>query len=240
MFGAASATIFCQVTEESFHGLKAGGIDHRPPIPLHRDEFSLAKAIEMKRQSVWRHIERFRNLSGRQTLRPCPDEQTERVEAVLLRERSEHRNGLVLFHISILIEISSRGQEIFRELLKLNDGCRCETSFDTGVHAPCPHSGQRAKVVTRREVAARRSPECVQSIVGGLAAGQVGATMARDNLLHTANVECSPRQAGPPRRRPNNQYSVRRAPNRRSPGFCSVPPERVVPICLPSRMPVSR
>jgi hypothetical protein len=179
MFGAASTTILRQVTEESIHGLKAGGIDHRPPIPSHRDKLSLAKAIEMKRQSVWRHIERFRNLSGRQPLRPCLDEQTERVEAALLRERSEGRNGLVLFHISMVIEISLRRQEIFRELLKLNEGCRCETSFDAGPHAMSTYD-QRAKVVTRREVATRRSPECVQSIVRGLDAGQVGAIMARD------------------------------------------------------------
>jgi hypothetical protein len=116
-FGAALTAILGQVTQKGVHGLEAGGINHRPPIPSHRDKPGLAQAIEMKRQSVWRYVERFRNLSGRQTLRPCLHEQTERVEATLLRERGEGCNGLVLFHISIGIEISSRGQEIFRELL---------------------------------------------------------------------------------------------------------------------------
>lgn len=110
MFGAL-ATILRQVTDDGVHGLKAGGIDHRPPIPPHRDKPSFAQAIEMKRQGVWRHVERFRNLSGRQTFRSCLDQQTERVETALLRERGEGRNSLVLFHISILIEVSSRGQE---------------------------------------------------------------------------------------------------------------------------------
>jgi hypothetical protein len=65
MSGAALATILSQVTQEGMHGLETRRIDHRPPIPSHRDKSGLAKAIEVKRQSVWRYIERFRNLSGR-------------------------------------------------------------------------------------------------------------------------------------------------------------------------------
>jgi hypothetical protein len=118
MFGAALATILRQVTEEGTHGPKAGGIDHRPPVPSYRHKPGLAQAIEMKRQGVWRHVERFRNLSGRQTIWPCLDEQMERVEAALLRECGESRNSLVLSHISIYLETSPRGREIFREPLK--------------------------------------------------------------------------------------------------------------------------
>jgi hypothetical protein len=49
MFGAALATILGQVTKQGIHGLKAGGIDHRAPVPSHRDKPGLAQAIEMKR-----------------------------------------------------------------------------------------------------------------------------------------------------------------------------------------------
>jgi hypothetical protein len=104
MSGAALATILGQVIQEGMHGLEARGIDHRPPIPSHRDKPGLAQAIEVKRQSVWRHVERFRNLSGRQTFRPRLHEQPERVEATPLRERGEGRDGFVLLHISMRIE----------------------------------------------------------------------------------------------------------------------------------------
>jgi hypothetical protein len=51
-------------------------------------------------------------MSGRQTLRPRLHEQTERVETTLLREGGEGRNGFVLFHISMHIEVLDAGQDV--------------------------------------------------------------------------------------------------------------------------------
>ena len=59
----------------------------------------------MKREGVWREIERGRYRPRSQTLRSRLYEQTKHVETIILSERCQSSHGIRLFHISTNIEI---------------------------------------------------------------------------------------------------------------------------------------
>ena len=59
----------------------------------------------MKREGVWREIERGRYRPRGQTLRSRLYEQTKHVESIILSERCQSSHGIRLFHISTNSEI---------------------------------------------------------------------------------------------------------------------------------------
>jgi hypothetical protein len=58
----------------------------------------------MKRQRIGREVECFGNLAGRHAFGPGLHKQAEHVEAIVLGERGQGRDGICLFHISTIIE----------------------------------------------------------------------------------------------------------------------------------------
>lgn len=58
----------------------------------------------MKREGVRREAELFRDLAGGQSFRPGLYKQAENIEAVILGERGECRDGFYRFHISTNME----------------------------------------------------------------------------------------------------------------------------------------
>jgi len=59
----------------------------------------------MKRQRIGREVELFRDLAGGHTVRSGLNQQTENIEAVILRESGQSHDGIRRFHISTNIEI---------------------------------------------------------------------------------------------------------------------------------------
>ena len=58
----------------------------------------------MKREGVWREVERGRHSPGSQTLRSRVYEQSKHVESIILSERCQSSHGIYTFHISTNIE----------------------------------------------------------------------------------------------------------------------------------------
>lgn len=59
----------------------------------------------MKREGVWREIERSCHRPRSQTLRSRLYEQTKHVETIILSERCQSSHSIHLFHISTNIEV---------------------------------------------------------------------------------------------------------------------------------------
>lgn len=83
----------------------------------------------MKREGVWREVERGRYRPRSQTLRSRLYEQTKHVQSIILSERCQSSYGICLFHISTNIETS-----LVRQYhLKLGGGCIVLTLRSSGV-----------------------------------------------------------------------------------------------------------
>src|SRR5215510_9486554 len=104
----ALAAILREVAEQRVHGVVARGVDHRPPFAPHGDEPGLAQAVEVERQRVRRQPDRVRHLSGGNAFRSRLHQQAVGFEAMLLRKRSERRDGVGFPHCSTIIEMSRR------------------------------------------------------------------------------------------------------------------------------------
>ncbi|WP_443589027.1 hypothetical protein [Acidocella sp.] len=98
------AAIFCQIGQKGIHGRVFGGIDQRPPLPAKRHQPGVPQLIEVKREGIAWHAKPFGYLAGRQPVRPGLHKQTEDIQAGVLGKRRQSRNGLSLFHRSIILE----------------------------------------------------------------------------------------------------------------------------------------
>jgi hypothetical protein len=114
LFWTSLATIFGQVSEQSIHRFEACRVDHRATVAADRDETGLSQAIEMKGQRVGCDIERLGDLSCGHAFSTRLNQQAECIKTVLLRERGQSRHSILLFHISIHIEMLRVGQVTFR------------------------------------------------------------------------------------------------------------------------------
>jgi len=57
--------------------------------------------------------ERVGDLTGRHAVGPGLHQQTKNIQSIVLGERRQGRDGMVLFHISVFIEISSDVKRYF-------------------------------------------------------------------------------------------------------------------------------
>jgi hypothetical protein len=115
---AFSATILGEITEQRIHRPKLGGVDHGATLPLNGNEPRFAQAIEMKGERIRSNPERRRNSTSGHPFRPGLHQQPKHVQTIVLRERSQCRNSVTLFHNSATIEITDRRQELFLRSLK--------------------------------------------------------------------------------------------------------------------------
>jgi hypothetical protein len=99
------ATVLSEEGHEASPGLKARRIDHGAAVAADADQPSKAEPVERKRQRIGREIKLFGYLTSGHAFRPCLYQQAENIEAVVLRERSQGRNGFGIFYISVNTEI---------------------------------------------------------------------------------------------------------------------------------------
>ena len=89
------------------HRLEPRRIDHRAAVAAHRDKPGHSQPVEMERQRVGREVERVGDRAGRHSLRAGLHQQAEYIEPIILGERGQRRDGICLFHISTIIEMST-------------------------------------------------------------------------------------------------------------------------------------
>jgi hypothetical protein len=110
--------ILGQIPEQSIHRFEARVVDHHATLATHGNKAGLAEPVEMESQRVGRDIESLGYLPGRHALRSRLNEQPEDVETAVLRKRGQSRDGILLFHISMDIEVVSASQVLFRQRSK--------------------------------------------------------------------------------------------------------------------------
>jgi hypothetical protein len=64
----------------------------------------------MKGQRIGRKSEAGADIAGRHAVGPCLDQKPENVEAIVLRQCRQNGDRILLFHISMIIEINADGQ----------------------------------------------------------------------------------------------------------------------------------
>jgi len=101
------AAVLRQIGDECSHALEVCGIDQRAPVPLGIDEAGMLEMTEMEGERRRREIEPFADLAGGNPGRSRLDQEPEDVEPRLVRQAGEGRQGICLFHISSIVEISA-------------------------------------------------------------------------------------------------------------------------------------
>src|SRR3974390_3668139 len=97
--------VICEIGNERIHGLKPGRIDHRAAVAPTRYESCLAQSVQVECERVGRQSKATGDMACRHSIRPGLDQQTKYVEAVVLRQRGEDCDGVLLSHSSIFIEM---------------------------------------------------------------------------------------------------------------------------------------
>jgi hypothetical protein len=110
------AAIIGEIADQRVHRFELGRIDHRAALAAHGDKTGGPQPIEMKGQRVRCEIERGCDRAGRHPLGSGLHQQAEHVEPIVLSERGQGCDDVWLFHISMIIEITSRRQAIFQRL----------------------------------------------------------------------------------------------------------------------------
>jgi hypothetical protein len=100
----SSTAVFGEETQERVHLVELRRVDHGSTLAVRGDKTRHAEPIKMKREGVWREVERGRHRSRCQTLRSRLYEQTKHVESIILSERCQSSHGIYLIHISTNIE----------------------------------------------------------------------------------------------------------------------------------------
>src|SRR3974390_1706291 len=110
--------VICEIGNERIHGLKPGRLDHRAAVAPNRYESCLAQSVQVECERVGRQSKATGDMACRHSIRPGLDQQTKYVEAVVLRQRGEDCDGVLLSHSSIFIEMMEGCQYTFQYFLK--------------------------------------------------------------------------------------------------------------------------
>ena len=92
--GAPLQQFSVRIAEQRVHRVVLRGVDHRAAVAPHRHEARPAQPVEVKRQRIRRETERCRDLPGRKTIRSRLHQQPEDIEAIVLGERGQGRDGV--------------------------------------------------------------------------------------------------------------------------------------------------
>ena len=91
---STAAAIVGEISDQRVHRLEPGRIDHRAALAAHRDDAGDPQPVEMKGQRVGRETKRFGDGARSHTLEAGLHQQAEHVEAVVLGEGGQGRDGI--------------------------------------------------------------------------------------------------------------------------------------------------